>query len=235
MIDLTLVSHHLCPYVQRAAISLTEKQVPYERLYVDLADKPEWFKQISPLGKVPLLKLTGPENETVIFESAVIVEFLEDTQPSPLHPSAPVERARARAWIEFGSAVLNTIARFYSAASLEALDKEAANLAGMFGRVEAELGQGPWFAGIHFGLVDATFGPVFRYFDTFEAISDFGIFDHTPKVRKWRHCLAHRSSVINAVNTDYQVMLLDFLVRRQSALSGLIAMGHKRTAQPLPV
>ena len=40
---LVLVSHHLCPYVQRAAISLTEKGVPFERRNVDLANKPDWF------------------------------------------------------------------------------------------------------------------------------------------------------------------------------------------------
>src|SRR5437763_8050 len=41
---LTLVSHKLCPYVQRAVIALTEKAVPFERLDIDLADKPAWFK-----------------------------------------------------------------------------------------------------------------------------------------------------------------------------------------------
>ena len=68
---LTLVSHHLCPYVQRAVIALTEKQVPFERIDVDLAAKPAWFTAISPLGKVPLLRVG---DATVIFESAVILE-----------------------------------------------------------------------------------------------------------------------------------------------------------------
>ncbi len=54
---LELVSHYLCPYVQRAAIALAEKGVPFTRAYVDLADKPAWFTAISPLGKVPLLKV----------------------------------------------------------------------------------------------------------------------------------------------------------------------------------
>src|SRR6185436_17939104 len=57
MATLTLVSHHLCPYVQRAAISLAEKHVDFERIYVDLSNKPEWFKELSPLGKVPLLRV----------------------------------------------------------------------------------------------------------------------------------------------------------------------------------
>jgi glutathione S-transferase len=37
---LMLVSHHLCPYVQRVAIALAEKNTPFERTYIDLANKP---------------------------------------------------------------------------------------------------------------------------------------------------------------------------------------------------
>ena len=48
---LTLVSHLLCPYVQRAVILLTEKNIPFERIDVDLANKPDWFLKLSPLGK----------------------------------------------------------------------------------------------------------------------------------------------------------------------------------------
>src|SRR5689334_15487891 len=70
---LVLVSHPLCPYVQRAAIVLLEKGVPFERRDVDLARKPAWFLDISPLGKTPVL-LAGGE---AIFESAVICEYLD--------------------------------------------------------------------------------------------------------------------------------------------------------------
>src|SRR5258708_40372906 len=75
MPHLTLVSHHLCPYVQRVAIALAERGIAAERVYIDLADKPAWFRALSPLGKVPLLKV----DDAVLFESAVICEYLEDT------------------------------------------------------------------------------------------------------------------------------------------------------------
>jgi glutathione S-transferase len=81
----TLVSHNLCPYVQRGAIALIEKRVAFVRVYVDLSDKPDWFCAISPLGKVPLLRVASRGGEQVIFESAVILEYLEETQVNPLH------------------------------------------------------------------------------------------------------------------------------------------------------
>src|SRR5580704_15282430 len=108
---LTLISHKLCPYVQRAVIALTEKGVPFERIDIDLGNKPDWFLKISPLGKTPVL-LVG---DHAIFESTVILEYLEETEARPLHPSDPLRRAEHRAFIEFGSAVLNDIAGLYAA------------------------------------------------------------------------------------------------------------------------
>ncbi len=87
---LKLVSHKLCPYVQRAVIALTEKGVAFERVDVDLANKPEWFKKISPLGKTPVL-LVGDDLRSSSL--AVILEYLEDTQPSRAPPG---RSARAR-------------------------------------------------------------------------------------------------------------------------------------------
>src|ERR1700733_4180978 len=106
---LKLISHKLCPYVQRAVIALAEKGVGFERIDIDLASKPDWFLAISPLGKTPVL-LVG---DKALFESAVILEYLEQTQPRPLHPADALMRAEHRAWIEFGSTVL--IAGFYAA------------------------------------------------------------------------------------------------------------------------
>ncbi|MBI3452137.1 MAG: glutathione S-transferase family protein [Rhodospirillales bacterium] len=212
---LNLMSHHLCPYVQRAVISLAEKGVPFERTYIDLANKPSWFRTISPLGKTPVLVV----DETPIFESAVILEYLEETQPNPLHPADALDRARHRAWIEFGSAILNDIAGFYSAKDEEAFRIEVGALTEKFARIEATLGDGPWFDPAGFSLVDAVFGPVFRYFDTFDQIGDFGILANAPKVTRWRKALAQRASIAGAVTADYPDRLRDFLSRRNSYLS----------------
>lgn len=216
---LRLISHALCPYVQRAAIALTEKGIPFERTNVDLSLKPDWFLRLSPLGKTPVLVAEG----VPIFESAVILEYLEETQPNPLHLSQPLERARQRSWIEFGSAVLNDIAGLYGAPDGASFAIKIAALEAKFRRVETELGAGPWFGGDAFGLVDAVFGPVFRYFDVFDTIGDFGILTGKPKVASWRGQLSRRPSVIGAVAPDYPEQLRRFLIARGSHLSSLIA------------
>ncbi len=215
--SLTLISHKLCPYVQRAVIALTEKGVAFERIDIDLGDKPEWFLKISPLGKTPVLMV----GEAAIFESAVILEYLEETEPKPLHPADALRRAEHRAWIEFGSTILGDIAGFYAAADEATFKAKTAQLEARFARLESRVAASPWFDGDDFSLVDAVFGPVFRYFDVFDEIGNFGILTGKPKLTSWRNNLAARPSVRTAVGSDYPGRLRDFIARRQSWLSGL--------------
>ena len=216
---LKLISHKLCPYVQRAVIALSEKGVAFERTDIDLASKPDWFLAISPLGKTPVLQA----GETAIFESAVILEYLEETQPKPLHPADALARAEHRGWIEFGSAVLNDIAGFYAAPDEAAFNAKASQLEQRFARLETRVAATPWFDGESFSLVDAVFGPVFRYFDVFDEIADFGILAEKPKLMRWRKALAARPSVLMAVSAEYPALLRDFIERRNSWLSRLQA------------
>jgi glutathione S-transferase len=216
---LKLISHKLCPYVQRAVIALTEKGVAFERIDIDLANKPDWFLALSPLGKTPVLQV----GDTAIFESAVILEYLEETQPKPLHPADPLRRAEHRAWIEFGSTVLNDIAGFYAAPDEATFKAKLSQLERRFARLEARVVAAPWFDGEFFSLVDAVFGPVFRYFDVLDEIDDFGILAGKPKLARWRKSLAGRPSVRTAVSADYPALLRAFIDRRNSWLSGLQA------------
>jgi glutathione S-transferase len=225
--SLVLVSHPLCPYVQRAAIVLLEKEIPFERRDVDLARKPDWFLKLSPLGKTPVL-LVGGE---AIFESAVICEYLDETLQPPLHPRDALQRARHRAWMEFGSAVLDAIAAFYKAPDEAALATRAVELRSRFEQLEAALGDGPWFAGAQFGLVDAVFAPVFRYFDMFDGIADFGILAGLPRVAAWRTALARRGSVRAAVRPEYPVLLHQFLRLRGSALARRLEWPDRSTPE----
>ncbi|TDP61342.1 glutathione S-transferase family protein [Roseateles toxinivorans] len=219
MSHLELISHKLCPYVQRAVIALSEKNLPFTRTDIDLAAKPAWFKALSPLGKVPLLRI----GDEVLFESAVIVEYLEDTQAPALHPADALQRARHRAWIEFGSTVLNDIWGFYTAADVTQLQAKRELLRTRFERLEEALDTGPYFAGERFSLVDAVFAPVFRYWELFDRIADFGVFDGLPRVQAWRRALTQRPSVQGAVAEDYVERLSNFVRAQHGELARLMA------------
>lgn len=213
-----LVSHVLCPYVQRAVITLTEKNIPHERIYIDLADKPDWFRELSPLGKVPLLRV-GPD---VLFESTVICEFLDETTAGSLHPGEPLTKARHRAWIEFASNMLGTIASLYNAPDKAHYQDKLDTLHDRLAWLESNLAAAPYFDGARFRLVDAAFGPVFRYFDVIEEFAPLGLVDGLPKTSAWREALARRRSVRDAVTSDYPALLREFVKRRDSHLSTLV-------------
>lgn len=214
---LVLVSHPLCPYVQRAAISLTEKGIEFERRDIDLSNKPTWFLKASPTGKTPLIIV----KDVSIFESNVILEYLEETQPNPLHPRAPLERALHRSWIEFSSTILNHIAGLYSAATQERYSATSATLSQCFHKIEETLGDGPFFSGKSFSLVDASFAPLFRYFDVFEQFVDLDTFRDLPKCQAWRRHLAERPSVGKVVSENYSADLIKFLRNKDSVLGAL--------------
>lgn len=216
--SLKLISHTLCPYVQRSLITLIEKQIPHERDYIDLANKPDWFLKLSPLGKVPILLV----DQDVLFESAVICEYLDEITPGSLHPNNPLLKAKHRSWIEFGSNILAKIASFYTAKDLETFEIKRQELVASFQTLEAQLLNPPYFEGETFSLIDAVYGPIFRYFLVFEKYQDFGFFVHTPKVRKWSEALLKRPSIQQAVADSYEEQLDEFFRQRNSVLSELM-------------
>jgi glutathione S-transferase len=221
---LTLISHKLCPYVQRAVIAVNEKGVPFERVDIDLANKPDWFLKLSPLGKVPVLVVRSEDGEVALFESNVICEYIEDTQGgAKLHPQDPLKRAQHRAWMEFGSTILGELWGLETTGDPAIFETKRVAIAEKFARVEEALGSGAFFAGENFSLVDAVFAPIFRYFDVFDTLIDLSVFAETPKVRAWRAELAKRPSVRTAVGADYPQLLLAFLVRHNAHMLKLAA------------
>lgn len=220
---LILASHVLCPYVQRAVIVALEKAITFERVVIDLADKPAWFVERSPTGKVPLLMI----DDVTLFESAAIAEFLDEISGGGMLPKEPVERARHRAWIEYASGTLAEFGALYSARDTEAFETHRESLVARFQRISEEV-NGPWFGGDKFGIVDAAFAPVFRYLDAFERDATLFLLADLPNLAEWRDRLSRRESVKAAVLPDFPDRLCAFLLSRNSHLAQLMGKGTRR-------
>ena len=156
--DLELISTKRCPFVQRSVITLKHKGIDHRMTFVDSDDPPEWFRDVSPLGKVPVLRVDG---ETVIFESAVINEFLDDITPGQLHPEDPLLRALNKSWIEFGGECCSQTFNLMVAPDQAAYQAIVDDIADKLARVETVLGDGPFFNGAEFALIDAAYAPIF--------------------------------------------------------------------------
>jgi len=219
--SLTLISHPLCPFVQRAAIVLLEKNVPFERINVDLSAKPDWFLALSPTGKVPVLKVHQADGEdAILFESVVICEYIEETQGgASMYPDDALLRARQRAWIEFATQTLADGWQFLNATDPATADAKRAAFRARLQTLEAELGAGPYFGGVAFGMVDAVYAPLFRYFAIIDPAVSQPIFEGLPRVSAWRAALAARPSVTDAVVEDYAQRFREHLRQHQALIA----------------
>ena len=189
-----LISFKLCPFVQRSVIVLLEKGVDYDIQYIDIRNPPEWFKAISPLGKVPVLRV----GEDVVFESAVIMEYLDEVNPPSLHPHQPLRKAHNRAWIEFASTLFMT--QFNMVMAREQADAEQAEgeLRSKLALLEQQV-TGPCFNGEDFNLIDAAYAPLFMRMALLEEWSPMGLIEELPKLREWSTQLLVRPAVRHSV------------------------------------
>ena len=87
------------PFVRKVLAVMAIKDLPFEHLpQMPFVDDPE-FRKISPLGKIPALE----DGDLIVNDSKVICQYLEDAYPdSPVYPTEPREKARARWYEELG-------------------------------------------------------------------------------------------------------------------------------------
>ena len=180
---LTLYDADRCPYCARIRIVLAEKGLPHETVVVDLDDRPAWIYEKNPLGKVPVLE----EDDFVLPESAVIMEYLEERYPEPpLWPADPAERAAGRLLLER----FDQFSRPYYA--LRRGDEDArehldAELAGL----DSLLAGRPFLTGREFGLADAAYLPWILRAETMLGVD----LDAHPAVADWAARAGARPSV----------------------------------------
>ena len=181
--SLKLVSYKACPFVQRVAITLQYKGVDYDIEYIDLGNPPDWFLDISPLKKVPILIV----DDTVIFESTVINEYIDEACPPTLQPKDLLLKATNRSWVEFS----NNISMYTFQLSIKEgrtdFERVLDELLGDFDQVEQYLWTEPFFNGKQFSLVDASYAPIFQRLNFLEQIYKPIIKkDRYPRLINWK-------------------------------------------------
>ncbi len=201
-----LISFKLCPFVQRSVIVLKHKGIDFDIDYIDINDPPEWFRAISPLGKVPVLKV----GETVLFESAVIMEYLDEVNPPSLHPADPLKKAQNRAWVEFASEQFFAQHRMLSARDEEGFNKEREALRGALSRLE-QVVVGPFFNGEAFSLTDCAYAPLFMRLGLLRENTGMDLLEGLPRLAAWSErllaCAPVQESVVAELPQLYRGMI----------------------------
>ncbi|KAH8379131.1 hypothetical protein KR009_003209 [Drosophila setifemur] len=96
-----LYSMRFCPYAHRVHLVLDAKKVPHHDVYINLKEKPEWFREVSSSTKVPALELAREPGNPVLIESLIICDYLEEKYPQvPLYPKDPLKKAQDKILVE---------------------------------------------------------------------------------------------------------------------------------------
>ena len=207
---LNLISFELCPFAQRSVITLLEKGMDYEITYLSQAElktPPQWFRDISPFGKVPVLRV----DDTTLFESSVIMEYIDEISPPSLHPTDPLQKALNRAWMSFGGELLLSQYRYATATDEKISTHNRQEIHDGLQRLEDVLGDGPFFNGPDFHLIDAAFASFFMRLDILEDRHPSGFYDSKPKVAQWAESLRQRDTVKNSVIPDLADKYINYL------------------------
>jgi glutathione S-transferase len=219
-----LISFKLCPYVQRSVINLKEKQIDFDIEYIDLANKPEWFLKISPMGRVPVLQV-GSE---VLFESAVINEYLDEVNPPSLHPKDPLTKAKHRAWIEFGSSLLIDQYTLTMTKDEAEFNKKKEDIKAKFKQLEAILpdpvSKELYFAGTTFSLIDTCYAPFFMRLQFLINVKPNlrELYQDFQKVSLYSQSLLGRTSVKESVLPEVESGYIQFIKAHNSYLGGIL-------------
>jgi glutathione S-transferase len=218
-----LVSFKTCPWVQRAAIVLREKNVPFEFRHIDRDNRPDWFLAISPHKKVPVVRI---DDTVSLFESNAIAEFLDETIEPRLHPADPIERAINRAWTDYVPTFADMVTGCAYAASTADYQAAVARITVPFERLERALekqNSGPFFNGARYGLVDAAYAPFLQRYDYLDRIRPLGHIEKYPRLKAWAAALMARPSTHSFPEAEFEAMYRENVRLRNVWISQFIS------------
>jgi len=197
MADIHIYSAEGCPFAQRTRMALIEKAVEFELTEIDLGNKPSWFSELSPYGKVPLLT----HNDGKIYESFVINQYLDEVFPDPaMMPTDPMVRAQARIWMDYCETryIPSIFGIRATKDDTEKLNDALAKIEEVMLYIETEglrkLSDGPFWLGEKISLLDLHYSPFFERFPVYEEMFGARIPKECNRLLQWLDAIKCRES-----------------------------------------
>ena len=220
MDPIKIYSSARCPYAQRTRMLMIEKEIPFELTEVDLRNKPDWFLAVSPYGKVPVIVDDGQ----TIYESAIINEYLDEKYTSiPMMPEEPVERAKARIWMDYCTNKYLTLSRKllvdHGNEELQRENKKKMKESLIY--IEKECfeknANGPFWLGNNISLVDLHYAPFFERFGAFKELFGVEWPEECIKISDWWSAIQKRDSYkMTVLPTEEHVDLYRSIMQNMS-------------------
>jgi glutathione S-transferase len=191
---------HVSPFASRVRIQIYAKGIEsqFEFLEPPGGLRSEEYRAINPLGRIPALEVDG----TLIAESSVICEFIEERFPEPpLLPADPIGRAQVRFLMRFvdlyifavmeatrgpeessARSIQDPLRRFAPASLRRAFERVAER----FDQLEGLLGPGPYAIATDLTLADCALAPLFFLATRLMPMAGLGSpMEGRPKLASW--------------------------------------------------
>lgn len=195
---LELFTARICPYAHRTRLVLLEKGLDVALGEIDFKNKPARFLAVSPYGRVPALV----HGDTVVYESAIINEYLDEVFPEPrLMPADPALKAFVRIWIDYLDNQM--LGDYYDLLK----QQDPAKAAALRAKVEDRLrtietdglgrhgGGGPYWLGAAPSLLDFAYYPFFERLPAWRHYRGVDVPIGCARLRAWMAAMAARPSV----------------------------------------
>ncbi len=215
---LTITSFKLCPFAQMALIVCNKNNITAEIKYINLMSPPDWFVKISPTGNVPLLQV----DDNIIFESSVIIEFLNEISTDDMHPQDTVLKALNRSWISMGSGLFSDLFNAVSTNENDEFAKTKQNIATKLAKTMEVKKDFKFFNDNNFSLVDVAFAPFFMRLKWINSWTNNAL-AISNEISKWQDNILSESFVINSASKGLDDVYLANIEQRDGVLAKLLA------------
>lgn len=224
---LELVGFKICPFVQRVSLLLLRKNIEHRVTWLNPKEPPAWLAEVSPLGKVPLLRLFDDAGEAVgvVFESQVINEFLDESFTPALMPDTPLARARQRGFVALADGLLGQMWNWVTAKDDAAAEQARANLCQSLQVLDAALAEDAALAGgQRLNMVDCAMLPVFMRLHLLEQADAKALpCQALPRVAHYRNQLLAAPEAETSVVDNFSTLYLGFVKAQEGVLRRALA------------
>lgn len=211
-VDLELYLFKICPYAQRALITLLQSGLSYRQNIFEPGNIPDDFKTISPLGNVPILRV---DDRVTLFESAIITDYVAGISPISMEPDDLLDRARMRAWSEYSNSLLAKMMKLLQCSDEVGFIEANGALMDGLNLLEGELDSaGPFFCGHRFNTIDITYAPIFFRMQTLASLTDKFQINLNSRIKEWMGAVMAERAVQESIFENFPTIYRRFVSMR---------------------
>lgn len=185
------------PYVRKVRAFMHEKGLAHDFIVEAPSDAAGNVARLNPLGKIPVLVRDDGE---VVFESVMIIEYLDGLRGAPLIPASGEQRWQAQRWHALAQGLFDAVvARLMERRRAEPMQdakliaKQERKVAGALGFAEAHYRGGEYLVGDTFTVADLALGVALEYIDLRYA-HDWRA--QAPRLAEWLEPMSRRASLV---------------------------------------